>query len=425
MGARAPYLHILAAIPASTMASKDLERFLALLPTLEHRRAVPLYDSLIRDPANAGPILEALLYVAASHDDPQLHTPHGLLTVWSARDLLRLTRPPGGLSLLRFLVLYNFTLRKNPLHPAQAEAAARAIPAARPDELAAAYRRAIGGGLGDQAGALLSRVALDEGLAVANRLAIRTALDELGRLGHNLVMAVAYVETAEAVGMPRALVPLCSLARIQALALAHVPEVAIPSHEDAGGGEPDVELLGDLVVDGAFDRVEPVLQALAFDGKAEDAYRPLLVAASADPGFLGHTLHLAHCARLATRHLTPSENAWLSWKLYRTLTTRFGYPEFLELGRSSGLNPSSVLEALDSSLRHKSPPAEATVRQALEAGVPLDAILARVVDAYGQWTVGEKDHTISYLNAALQTAKFFGPDAALLPLAIALSKLPF
>ena len=55
----------------------------------------------------------------------------------------------------------------------------------------------------------------------------------------------------------------------------------------------------------------------------------------------------------------------------------------------------------------------------------LDEILAAVVDFYGQWTVGEKEHTISCLNAVLQTAKFLGKDEALLPLAIGLSKLPF
>ena len=47
------------------------------------------------------------------------------------------------------------------------------------------------------------------------------------------------------------------------------------------------------------------------------------------------------------------------------------------------------------------------------------------MDFYGQWTVGEKEHTISCLNAVLQTAKFLGKDEALLPLAIGLSKLPF
>ena len=85
----------------------------------------------------------------------------------------------------------------------------------------------------------------------------------------------------------------------------------------------------------------------------------------------------------------------------------------------------SMLAALESSLRYKSPPAEETVRHALEADVSLDEIFAVVVDFYGQWTVGEKEHTISYLNAVLQTAKFLGAEEALLPLAIGLSKLPF
>ncbi|HEY7588426.1 MAG TPA: hypothetical protein VIB49_06755 [Thermoplasmata archaeon] len=407
------------------MSSRDLERFISLLPTLEHRRAVPLYDSLIKDPLNAGPILDALLYTASSHDDPQLHTPHGLLTAWSARELLGLTRPPGGLPLLRFLVLYNFSLKKSPLKPSQAEAAAQAVPRADLEELSLAYRRALEKNLASQAGALLSRVALDHGLQAAGHLAVRASLDDLGRLGHNLVMAIAYVQTAEAVGLPRAFLPLMSLARVQASALSRVPPAAIPERFDQGSGEPDVARLNDLVVEGAFDHVEAVLQALVFRGMAEEAYRPLLIATGADPGFLGHTLQLVHCARLGTRYLTPSENVWLAWKLYRTLTGRFGYPEFFRMGRPVVAESDSVLAALESSLRYKSPPAEATVRQALEAGVPLERILAKVVDAYGLWTVGEKEHTISYLNAALQTAKFLGTEQALLPLAIALGKLPF
>lgn len=407
------------------MASKDLNRFLSLLPTLEGQKAVQLYDSLIQDPANAGPILLGLLSEVSNHADPQLQTPHGLLTVQSGRELLLLTRPPGGLSLLRFLVLYNFTLHKRPLTLSVAQASARGIPAANRDELASAYRKAVGGGLGDQAASLLSRIALDSGLAAASHVAVRTALDDLGRLGHNLVAATAYVQTAEILATPRALVPLWNLAHLQAPSLSKVRIADIPELKGPGDGEPDVALLEELVVEGSFDRVEPVLRALVFEGQADEAYRPLLVAASADPGFLGHTLSLVHAARMASRYLTPSENAWLSWKLYRTLTTRFGYPEFLQLGAPSGVDRDSVLAALESSLRYKSPPAEATVRQALEAGVPLDELLARVVDFYGNWTVGEKEHTISYLNAALQTAKFLGNDRALLPLTIALSKLPF
>ncbi len=407
------------------MASKDLDRFLSLLPTLEGQKAVQLYDSLIQDPANAGPILQGLLSVVSNHADPQLKTPHGLLTVQSGRDLLLLTRPPGGLSLLRFLVLYSFTLRKRSLPLSVAQAAARGIPAASLDELVSAYRKAVGGGLGDQAGNLLARIALDAGLAAAAHAAIRASLDDPGRLGHNLVAATAYVQTAEVLGAPRALVPLWNLAHLQAFSLAKIRPATVPELQGGGEGEPDVGLLEELVVEGAFDRVEQVLRALAFEGLADEAYRPLLIAASADPGFLGHTLSLVHSARVVSRHLSPSENAWLSWKLYRTLTTRFGYPEFLRLSGPSGVDRDSVLAALESSLRYKSPPAETTVRQALEADVPLEDLLARVVDFYGNWTVGEKEHTISYLNAALQTAKFLGKDRALLPLTIALSKLPF
>src|SRR6266571_3660320 len=203
--------------------ASDLDRLFALLPTFEHQKGIRLFDELARDPANAAPILQELLAVVSNHDDPQLHTPHGMLTVHAGRDLLRLTRPPGGLGLLRFLVLYNFSL----------------------------------------------------------------------------------------------------------------------------------------------------------------------------------------------------------WKLYRTLTSRFGYPEFLKLGETASSGPESILAAFESSLRYKSPPAEETVRRALEDDLPLADLLAKTVDFYGNWTVGEKEHTISYLNAVLQTANFLGKDEALLPLAIGLSKLPF
>jgi len=407
------------------MASRDLERFFALLPTSEYQRGIALFDQLVKDPSNAGPILLELAKVASAHDDPQLRSPHGLLTVQSGRDLLRLTRPPAGLPLLRYLVLYNFTLRKRPLTLAQAEAAARSIPQGPLPEMAAAYRKAVSGSLGGKAAALLGRIALDHGFEAAAHVALRSSLDDLGRLGHNLILATAYVEVAGALGPPAGLLPLMHLAHLQGFALAGTPPVVVPPREGPGEGEPDVDLLDQLLEEEAFDRIEAVLQALAFEGQAEEAYRPLLIAASADSGFLGHTLSLVHSARLASRYLTPSENTFLSWKLYRTLTSRFGYPEFLRLGEPTVVDQEAILAALEASLRFRSPPAETTVRQALEAGIPLEAILAKVVDAYGYWTVGEKEHTIAYLNAALQTAKFLGREQALLPLAMALSKLPF
>ncbi len=420
-----PHVHIQVPVSWRPLASKDLDRFLPLLGTYDHAKAVPLYDSLIRDPANAAAILQELVYVISKQDDPQLRTPHGLATAMAARSLLHFTKPPAGLGLLRFLVLYNFGVRKSPVSPEVLRAAARGVPAASLEESSSAYRKAVSKGLGDQAGILLCRISLDHGHEVAAHVALRTALDDIGRLGHNLITATAYMEAAHTVGPPRDLVPLSRLAHIQSVVLSDTPVAAIPEREGAGKSEPDVELLGDLVVEGAFDRVEGVLQALAFEGQADRAYRPLLIAASQDPGFLGHTLEIVHHARLASRILTPSENTFLLWKLYRVLTTRFGYPEFLQPGAPSPMEKEAVLAALESSLTHKSPPAEATVRQALECGVPLEEILAKIVNFYGNWTVGEKEHTISYLNAALRTAEFLGKDEALLPLAIALGKLPF
>ncbi len=391
---------------------------------MDHQRAVPLFDRIVKDPSTAAPILQELVYVASNHDDPQLHTPHGLLTAVAGRELLRLTRPPGGLGLLRFLLLYNFSLQKRAFDASVGAAMARSVPSAPLTDLAAAYGKAVHGGLTDQAASLLGRVALDNGLESACHLGLRTSLADLGRLGHDFVTAVTYVQAAETLGGARALVPLMNLGRLQAAALQGTPPATVPDRE-GGAGEASVDALADDVVEGAFDRVEATLAALAFSGDAENAYRPLLIAASADPGFLGHSLCLVDAARVASRRLTPSENAWLSWKLYRTLTTRFGYPEFLELGASEAMDRGSLFAALESSLRFKSPPAERTVRQALENGVSLDEILATIVDFYGNWTVGEKEHTISYLNAALQTARFLGREQALLPLTIALGKLPF
>src|SRR5256712_5118710 len=106
------------------VASKDLDRLFALLTTFDHQKGIQLFDQLAKDPANAAPILQELLLVVSNHDDPQLHTPHGLLTIQAGRDLLRLTRPPGGLGLLRFLGPYDFRLQKPAVTPAGAVAQA-------------------------------------------------------------------------------------------------------------------------------------------------------------------------------------------------------------------------------------------------------------------------------------------------------------
>ncbi len=407
------------------MASQDLDRLLALLPGVDHQHAVPLFDRAVKDLSSAGPILQELVLVATNHDDPQLHTPHGLLTMMAGRDLLRLTRPPGGLGLLRFLLLYNFTLARRPFDVSVASAMARSVPPASVEDLTMAYSKAVHGGLADQAASVIGRMTMDYGLEAWSRVALRASLADLGRLGHHFVTAATYIEAAESLGGPKALVSAMNLARLQSFSLQGATPIRIPDREGAGDEEADTDLLEELVDEGSFDRVEGVLQALAFEGQADEAYRPLLIAASAEPGFLGHSLSLVHAARIVSRHLTPSENTWLSWKLYRTLTGRFGYPEFLELERGGELDPDALLPALESSLRDRSPPAERTLRQALENGIPLEDLLATVVNFYGNWTVGEKEHTISYLNAALQTAKFLGRERALLPLTIALGRLPF
>jgi len=80
---------------------------------------------------------------------------------------------------------------------------------------------------------------------------------------------------------------------------------------------------------------------------------------------------------------------------------------------------------LKSTLQNRTPPALATIAACLEAGVPLDGVLKQIIGGYAAWRVGEKEHTIIYLNAAIQTAHFLGEDKALLPLTVALQQLPF
>src|SRR5439155_427047 len=158
------------------------------------------------------------------HDDPQLHTPHGVLTVQAGRELLRLTRPPGGLGLLRFLVLYNFSLPKKALTPSQVESAARAIPSASREEQEVAYRKFVFERMGPKASFLLARIALDHGVEAAGHLAVRASLDDLGRLGHNMALAVGYADLASVLGLPRGLVPIAHADGKRVAVLEVVPD---------------------------------------------------------------------------------------------------------------------------------------------------------------------------------------------------------
>jgi hypothetical protein len=265
---------------------------------------------------------------------------------------------------------------------------------------------------------------MDRGLPVAAHAVLRYALNDTGKLGHHLAFAVSFLDAAEALGLPRGLLPIANLGFFLAESMKGTRLIEIPPLE-AGAVPPSSEGLAEAAETGAFDVVEVQLRSLLAARRTDDAVRPLLIAASADPGFLGHTLILANAIRRAAPYLEPAENVHLFWKAYRTLVSRFGYPEFLRLGPGSGMERDAVMNALRASLQHKTPPAELTLRQALEAGVPLDEVLGTIVNAYGHWTVGEKEHTIALLGAAVETARFLGRDEALLPLAVALMRLPF
>src|SRR3990170_2322853 len=101
---------------------------------------------------------------------------------------------------------------------------ARPVPAGYRDELGQAYVKAVHGGLGAQAAALVGRLALDHGLEAAAHLVVRASLGDIGRLGHNLSAAAGYAEAAMVLGRPKGLVPLANLARLQAVLLPGTKE---------------------------------------------------------------------------------------------------------------------------------------------------------------------------------------------------------
>src|SRR3989440_11581609 len=102
-----------------------------------------------------------------------------------------------------------------------------------------AYRKVVHDHAGTKAAALLARVGLDRGIEAAAHLAIRASLDDLGRLGHNLTMAVAYSEAASSLGLPRGLAPLANLGQAQGVSLHGVRPTDIPIFGNAGAGKPD------------------------------------------------------------------------------------------------------------------------------------------------------------------------------------------
>src|SRR6059036_3601135 len=94
------------------MADRDLAKFLQLLYTFEHQKAMALFDQLVRDEENFWRISDALLLVCANHQDPKLTVPHGLQTLEAAREMFAIAGPEASAGLLRFVTRYNFSLIK-------------------------------------------------------------------------------------------------------------------------------------------------------------------------------------------------------------------------------------------------------------------------------------------------------------------------
>lgn len=404
------------------MADRDLAKFLQLLYTYEHAKAMPLFDALVRDEGNFWPIADALLLVAANHQDPNLTVPHGLQTMHAAREMFAVAGPEASLGLLRFAAMYNFSLVKRDWTPSYLERQASQV-RGDPEPL---LWEAVAGAQPDRAAVLACAVATQRSVEAAGRALIRASLADLGRLYHNVTLAVSYAEAARALGLPMGLVPLANGAHFLATTLASREPFRAEAYEaPPPGTDGGTEALQAALSDGEYDRVHAILRAFAASEDRERAFEPLLIGVAKDSGFLGHNLLLAHGARLAAKYLTKEELAHLLWKFYRTLGKSYAYPEDLLLRERRDLDPQAAITGLRSTLLHRTPPPLVTVGQCLEAGVPLDGVLKQIVGAYAGWRAGEKEHTILYLNAAIQTAAFLGRDEALLPLTVALQQLPF
>ncbi|HEV8594761.1 MAG TPA: hypothetical protein VGR51_04440, partial [Thermoplasmata archaeon] len=278
----------------------------------------------------------------------------------------------------------------------------------------------------DRAAGLLCALALRDGFEAAARALLRASLADLGRLAHNFTLAVSYAEAGRALGMPRALVPLANGAHFLATALqvgrAFEPG---PWEEPPPGLDASMDALQHVLSEGQYDLVHDILRASASSPDPERAFEPLLIGVAKDAGFLGHNMILAHSARQSAKYLTKEERAHILWKFYRTLGKSYEYPGDLAIRERPDLDPAAAITGLKGTLQHRTPPPLVTIGQCLEAGIPLEGVLKQIVGGYAGWRVGEKEHTIIYLNAAVQTAQFLGRDKALLPLTVALQQLPF
>ena len=405
------------------MARAKIQRFLDTLDTFDHEEGMRLFDEAVVNRESAETAVLGLLLAAANHHDKDPVTPHGLHTAAAAYDMFRVAGWPASLPVIRFLAIYNFTLTHRNWTPGALERMARKLQVAAGADLRESLRRAMAARKPEEAAAVAVRLATQEGIDVAGSALVSATLGDIGRLHHNFSLAVAYADAARALGDRAGLVALANGAFEIAV---WMNEYKIPELESLdGAGTPSLIRLEDALGLDDFDTVHVQLRNFAASETPEDGLRPLLVSACLEAGFLGHSMIAAHAARRAMRYLTPEERAFLLWKFYRILVKAFGFPVGLEFGTGSEVAPEPALEALKASLKMKTPPVERTLRTALEAGVPLDKILQHVVYNWTHWTVGEKEHTVAYLNAAVQTAAFLGREQAMVPLVSALYKLPF
>lgn len=401
-------------------------RFHECLYAGKHEEALRLFDRLYVDEAEAQRMMDAVLLACANQHDPQLTVPHALQTADAARQILATVGWEAARPVVRFTTLYSFSLYKWNLSVSDLKRMAEGLKVGEAADVHTAVADAVYGGRGEEAAAILSHVAHREGLDVAAHLAVQLAVPDVGRLGHNLALAAAHAEAARHLGMPAGLVPLANLVFHLSDAMKGVAPVPYEAVPPSGGVAASREALEDALFEADYDRVHAVLNAFVEAGDVAEAFRPLLVGASMDPGFLGHTLVLAHSARLAAKYLTPEQRHFLLWKFYRTLAGTFDYPDAMVLtGRAQVADAEGARKALQESLRYRSLPLSFGLRNALEIGVPLAEILQQVARNWEYWTVGEKEHTIVYLNATIQTAAFFGRERALLPLVSAMKRLPF
>lgn len=372
----------------------------------------------MRIPEGTQDAVLALLLECSNHHDPHVQMPHGLETAVAVAEMVDLSSGREAYAALRFMTLHSFQLQKRTWNSKSLLSRAEKFKDVSVESLIEAlFSNEI-----ERAVVTACSIALSKGQEAVEEALARAVVDDFGRLGHNLSSTSAYLEAMRRLPFPEKLVPIANAVAFLCWSLKGEarPSVGpLPSELHVEGSFEDCLATGDFV------GIEACINQLIREANFPALYRPLTIASSINPGFLGHALMFCNSARKLTPIL-PAEFAFhLIWKLYRTTSSSFMYPEVFRLGGPKTIEPEAPLNALKASLQFRTPPIEQTLRLALEAGTPLDDIIRLAVSNYGSWTSGEKEHTLIYLNASLQAARFLGRDECMLPLVQGLSKLPF